>query len=140
MRTLRFIAPCLGLAAVACAALLAPARAQAPGVVAIPVLVSPVSGDAQREAVVQIVDVAAGAATPVHTHPGDCFGFVIEGTVELRIAGKEPRRVSAGEAYGNLRGTVHQFVNVSDTPARLANTLLVDKGRPRTEIQPDFKQ
>ncbi len=98
-----------------------------------PIVVSPVTADEKKELVILAVSIQAGGAVPMHTHPGDCVGSVVEGTVELVVDGQAPRRVAAGEAYSNLRGAVHGFRNVGDTPARLLNTLLVDKGAPRVQ-------
>lgn len=70
----------------------------------------------------------------MHTHPGDCIGSVVEGTVELLVEGQQPRLVSAGEAYNNLRGTVHGFRSVGGGHARLLNNLMADKGVPRTQM------
>ena len=53
--------------------------------------------------------------------------------------GKDARREQTGEAFGNTRGTVRQFINVGDKPVRMITTLVVDKGKPRTMMQPDFK-
>ena len=47
--------------------------------------------------------------------------------------------LNAGEAFANARGTAHQFVNVGDKPVRLATTLVVDKGQPRTMTQAELK-
>lgn len=102
-----------------------------------PLQVSPVTGDASKELVLLSVTLAPGSAVPHHTHPGDCVGSVVEGTVELQVAGQPPRRISAGEAYANLRGTVHGFRNVGDRPARLLNNLFVDKGAPRSQPAPN---
>ena len=77
------------------------------------------------------VSIQPRGAVPMHIHPGDCVGSVTEGAVELLVEGQAPRRVVAGEAYSNLRGTAHGFRNVGDTQAKLLNSLLVDKGVPR---------
>lgn len=98
-----------------------------------PIMVSPLTGDEKRELVLLSVAIQPAGAVPMHTHPGDCAGSVVEGTVELLVEGQAPRRVAAGEAYNNLRGTVHGFRNVGDSPARLLNSLVVDKGVPRAE-------
>lgn len=111
------------------------AQVSAPGFVATPLLVSPISGDETKEIAFIDVTMAPGASAPPHMHPGDCYGVVIEGTVELRVEGQEPRRFSAGQVWHNPRGPVHVFTNVGDTPAHLLNTLVVDKGKPRTQIQ-----
>lgn len=98
-----------------------------------PILVSPLTGDDRKEAVLMSVAIQQAGAVPMHTHPGDCVGSVVEGIVELLVEGQPPRRVAAGEAYANLRGTVHGFRNVGDGPARLLNALVVDKGVPRVQ-------
>jgi quercetin dioxygenase-like cupin family protein len=69
-------------------------------------------------------------SVPFHTHPGDCVGTVVEGVVELLVDGQPPKRVIAGETYSNLRGTIHGFRNVGESPAKLLNSLVVDKGVP----------
>ena len=96
--------------------------------------VSPITGDDKKELVLIAVSIAASGAVPLHTHPGDCLGSVVEGTVELLVEGQPARRVSVGEAYNNTRGTVHGFRNIGDAPARLLNNLVADKGAPRTQM------
>lgn len=98
-----------------------------------PIMVSPLSSDEKKEFVLISVAIQPGGAVPMHTHPGDCVGSVVEGTVELLVDGQPPRRVAAGEAYNNLRGTVHGFRNAGDAQARLLNSLVVDKGLPRVQ-------
>lgn len=110
-----------------------------PGFDARPILSSAISGDEQREIVLIAATIQPGAASPPHTHPGDCVGTVIEGQMELRAVGKDARRVNPGEAFANGRGTAHQFVNVGDKPVRLVTTLVVDKGKPRTLTQAELK-
>ncbi|HOM14150.1 MAG TPA: cupin domain-containing protein [Rubrivivax sp.] len=128
-----------GLAGLACVPALAQAPAPAPatpaaaGFVSAPLISAPISGDDTKEAVLVSATLAVGASTPVHRHPGDCIGTVVEGTVEMRVPGQEPRRYTAGQGYASPRGTVHQLVNVGTTPARILNTLVVDKGRPRID-------
>jgi quercetin dioxygenase-like cupin family protein len=99
-----------------------------------PVQSSPVTGDPSKEILLLAVSIAPTGAVPTHVHPGDCVGSVVEGSVELIVEGKEPRRLSAGDSYANPRGTVHSFRNTGDGPARLLNTLVVDKGAP--PVQP----
>jgi quercetin dioxygenase-like cupin family protein len=99
-----------------------------------PIMVSPLSGDEKKEVVLLSVTIQPSGAVPMHSHPGDCVGSVVEGTVELLMEGQPPKRISAGEGYSNLRGTVHGFRNVAETQAKLLNNLVIDKGAPR--IQP----
>lgn len=111
------------------------AQVTAPGFVSKPMQVSPISGVDDKEAAFINVSMEPGASSPRHTHPGDCYGAVLEGTVELFVEGKEARRFDAGQAWHNPRGPVHYFKNVGNTPARLVNTLIVDKGKPRTVVE-----
>ncbi len=115
---------------------LKPVVPQTPGFQSKPILSSPITGVEGKEVVLISVTLAPGASSPAHTHPGDCHVAVLEGTIELRVEGKEPRMVTGGEAYSNLAGPVHQFANIGDKPARLLNTLVVEKGKPRTVMQP----
>lgn len=107
----------------------------APGFVSKPLQVSPISGIEDKEAAFIDVAIEPGAASPRHTHPGDCYGALVVGTVELFVEGKEPRRFDAGQVWHNPRGPAHYFKNVGSTPARLINTLIVDKGKPRTVVE-----
>jgi quercetin dioxygenase-like cupin family protein len=105
----------------------------APLFVSKPLIASPVTGGDKKEIVLMSVALQPTGAVPLHTHPGDCVGSVIEGTVELLVDGQPPRRVAAGDTYANPRGTPHGFRNVGDAPARLLNSLVVDKGAPRVQ-------
>ncbi|BAO29556.1 cupin domain-containing protein [Sulfuritalea hydrogenivorans] len=111
------------------------AQVTAPGFVSKPMQVSPITGVEDKEAAFINVSMEPGASSPRHTHPGDCYGAVLEGTVELFVEGKESKRFDAGQAWHNPRGPVHYFKNVGNTPARLVNTLIVDKGKPRTVVE-----
>lgn len=111
----------------------APTATPAPGFASRQVLVAPITGVEGKQVVLVSVSLAAGATSPAHMHPGDCYGSVLEGTIELRLQGQEPRRYSAGESYATLGNVPHQFTNVGEGPVRLLNTLVVDKGRPATQ-------
>ena len=81
------------------------AQVTAPGFVSKPMQVSPISGIEDKEAAFINVSMEAGASSPRHTHPGDCYGAVLEGTVELFVEGKESKRFDAGQAWpGTTRG------------------------------------
>jgi len=111
-----------------------PSAPAAPPFVSKTLIASPVSGDDKKEIVLMSVAIQPSGAVPMHTHPGDCVGSVLEGTVELLVDGQPPRRVAVGDTYANPRGTPHGFRNVGDAPARLLNSLLVDKGAPRVQL------
>jgi len=106
---------------------------QATGFAVTPLLRTPLSADASREVLVATGRFEPGGTTGRHTHPGDEYATVIEGTVEVVAAGQPPRRYTAGEAYHNARGVVHETRNVGQTLARVVSTLIVDAGRPLSE-------
>ena len=109
------------------------AGAQAPGLTAKPLLRTTLSGDETKESVMLSVEFAPGSTTGRHTHPGDEYTVVLQGTLELSAEGRDTRRVQAGDVYHNPRGLVHEARNVGDTPARVAITFVVDKGKPITQ-------
>lgn len=122
------------LAALLLTLLIAPsAHTQPQGIVAKPLLRTTLSGDDTKETVISMVEFAPGGTTRRHTHPGDEYAVVLQGTLELRIEGQEPRRVSAGEAYHNAKGVIHETRNVGDEPARVASTLVLEKGKPASQ-------
>lgn len=107
--------------------------AQATGMSAKPVLRTTLSGDDSKETIMLTVEFAPGGTTGLHIHNGDEYTFVLQGTLELTAEGRETRRVTAGDAYHNPRGLVHQAKNVGDTPAIVKITFIIEKGKPITE-------
>lgn len=133
---------CAGILAVcvtaAAAQTPAPAVPQTPGFASKPILAAPISGVDNKEIVLIAVTLEPGASSPPHTHPGDCYGSVVDGAIELRVQGQSPRRIDAGQAYANnAPGVPHQFTNIGSTPVRMINTLVVEKGKPRTVMVKD---
>ena len=110
--------------------------AQPVGVTSKPLLRSSVSGDSTKETLLSAIEFAPGATTGRHTHPGDEYAAVLQGTLELRLEGQEPRRVTAGEAYHNPQGVVHETRNVGDTVAKTIATFVVEKGKPTVTPAP----
>jgi len=98
-----------------------------------PLLRTPLSGDASREVLVATGQFEPTGTTGRHSHHGDEYATVIEGTLEVLVAGQPPRRYTAGEAYHNVRGVVHETRNAGETSARVVSTLIVDVGRPLIE-------
>jgi len=106
------------------------AGAQAPSVTSKTLLQTTLSDDATKEVVIRLLEFPPGSAASPHTHPGDEFAFVLQGTLETIAEGRETRRVSTGDTFHNSRGIIHQARNVGDTPVRLVVTFIVDKGKP----------
>lgn len=109
------------------------ANAQAPGITVKPLLRTTLSGDDTKESVMVSAEFAPGSTTGLHTHSGDEYTIVLQGTLELSAEGRETRRVTAGDVYHNPQGLVHEARNVGDIPARVAITFVIGKGKPITQ-------
>jgi quercetin dioxygenase-like cupin family protein len=106
---------------------------QATGFSVTPLLRTALSGDGSREVLVATGQFEPDGTTGRHTHPGDEYATVIVGTLEVWTSGRPPHRYTAGEAYHNARGVVHETRNVGNTRAQVVSTLIVDAGRPLIE-------
>src|SRR3954464_1330513 len=69
-----------------------------------------------RHAVVALIEVAVGSAAGRHTHPGEEFGYVVQGTFQIEVEGKAPQTLKAGETFFIPAGVVHSAKNAGDTP------------------------
>ena len=107
-------------------------NAQTATVTAKPLLQAPLSDDTTKQGAMMLVEFPPGSTTGRHTHPGEEYAFVLQGTFELSVEGREMRRLSAGDAFHTPRDLVHQNRNVGDTPGRLVITFVSDKGKPFT--------
>ena len=83
-----------------------------------------------REVVQVRVDFDPGFVAPMHTHPGEEMGYVLEGTLVLELEGQPPVTLKAGEAFFVPAGIVHDGRNVGTGPAKVLATYIVEKGKP----------
>ncbi|NNU64704.1 MULTISPECIES: cupin domain-containing protein [Rhizobium] len=87
--------------------------------------------DVPGHEVVQVrVDIAPGVLAPNHSHPGEEVAFVIEGTLEYQLEGREPVTLKAGESLFIPSGVVHSAKNVGSGKASELATYIVRKGAP----------
>ena len=82
------------------------------------------------EGVTTLITIPPGVTSARHSHPGDDFGFLIDGTIILSIDGFPPKTVKAGEPFFTPRGHVHNARNIGTTTARAVDTYVIDKGEP----------
>jgi len=83
-----------------------------------------------RHVVQALAEFIPGGAAGKHTHPGEEFGYVVEGRLELMIDGQPPRMVKAGESFYVPAGLVHDGKNVGSGAAKVLATYVVEKGKP----------
>jgi len=75
-------------------------------------------------------DFQPGAESGRHTHPGEEFGYVLEGTIELMEDGKPARRLKAGDFIFVPANTVHNAKNVGTGMLRVLSTYVLETGKP----------
>jgi quercetin dioxygenase-like cupin family protein len=111
------------------------AQSQQAGVKRTPLLQTDLSAPG-REVLQVRVDLDPGVTFPAHSHPGEEIAYVIEGSLEYRLAGKPPVTLKAGQTLFIPAGAIHSAKNVgTDNAAELA-TYIVEKGKPLVAIKP----
>lgn len=88
-----------------------------------------------QETVLYIAEVSPGAEGARHTHYGDEFVYILEGTLVVKPDGKEPITLKEGEAAHIAPADgVHAAKNGSASmPARVLVVLVMEKGKPLAE-------
>jgi quercetin dioxygenase-like cupin family protein len=89
------------------------------------------SGVAGKEIVIGTASLPAGSSIGFHTHPGDEVGYVLKGSLILKVQGQPDRVLKAGESFFNPRGTVHSVVPGPGADGAMAvSSWIIDKGQP----------
>jgi quercetin dioxygenase-like cupin family protein len=83
-----------------------------------------------REAVQVRAEFDAGVAAGRHTHPGEEFTYILEGTLVLEVEGKPPLTLNAGDYFFVPAGIVHDGRNIGSGKAKVLATYIVEKGKP----------
>ncbi|MEX2199940.1 MAG: cupin domain-containing protein [Dongiaceae bacterium] len=79
---------------------------------------------------VAIVEIAPGAATPVHRHPHPLVGYILEGTLEVTAEDGTVNRYEAGDALVEALNLYHQGRVIGDEPVRVLITVMGVAGTP----------
>ena len=89
------------------------------------------SGVAGKEIVIGTATLPAGSSIGYHTHPGDEAGYVLKGTMILKIQGQPDRTLKAGDSFFNPRGAVHSVAPGPGADGAMAvSSWIIDKGQP----------
>jgi quercetin dioxygenase-like cupin family protein len=113
-----------------------PAQAQQPaqpsGQRVTDVMIQPLA-DIGREMRIRVTERDPGNGTGAHRHPGHhTFGYVLEGTYEVRIDNGPVRQLKAGEAFYEPPGSLHAVSRnpSSDTKVRYLFIQVADPSKP----------
>jgi quercetin dioxygenase-like cupin family protein len=91
-----------------------------------------------REIVQVLTSIPAGVSSGWHTHPGEEVGYIVAGTVEMRIRGRDTLTLHAGDGFLIPPGTPHDARDVGPGTGQMLSTYLVEAGRPLvTLLGPD---
>jgi quercetin dioxygenase-like cupin family protein len=83
-----------------------------------------------REVIQNRVDITPDAPPVRHKHPGEEIIYVLEGTLEYSIDGREPATFNPGEVLLVPPETVHSVRNIGAGNAAELATYMVEKGKP----------
>jgi quercetin dioxygenase-like cupin family protein len=88
-----------------------------------------------KQTVIYVADVVPGGEGQRHTHHGDEYVYILEGTLTVKPDGKDPIALSKGQAAHIAPGDgIHAAMNGSKSePAKVLVILVVEKGKPLAE-------
>jgi quercetin dioxygenase-like cupin family protein len=88
------------------------------------------TGTPATEVYMTVIDAPAGSSFAPHVHHGDEFTYVMEGAIDLDVAGQPSKTVKAGDTIHVTRETVHGGKVAGASPLKLLAIHIVDKGKP----------
>ncbi len=97
-----------------------------------PVLAKDLPDFAGKEVVISTVEYPAGVASPPHRHDAHTFVYVLEGSVVMQVAGRQPVTLVPGQTFYENPSDVHATSkNASQTAkAKILVFMIKDKGKP----------
>jgi quercetin dioxygenase-like cupin family protein len=94
---------------------------------------APLEGMEGKEGVVFRAEFPPGAVASRHSHPGQEFIYIIDGTLVVEPDGAPAETLKAGDITTNPARRVHQGTNPSTTEStRVLVFMLAEKGQPLT--------
>jgi quercetin dioxygenase-like cupin family protein len=113
----------------------APAAAQGAPAPTVALLTQPLADLPGREMRMTLLDREPGNASPMHRHPGHhTFGYVIQGTYELGVAGAPTKILHAGDTFYEPPGELHSVSRNASMTERLKILVCMvsDSSKPST--------
>src|SRR3954451_24955618 len=83
-----------------------------------------------RDIVQVLTEIPAGVESGWHVHPGEEVGFIVAGTVEMRIEGRPTLTLHAGDGFLIPPRTAHNAYDVGPETGRMLSTYIVEAGEP----------
>ena len=77
-----------------------------------------------------MLDIGPGGETGRHMHPYPTFVYVLEGAIDVEMAGGEVQSHKAGESFLEVVNTWHNSKNKGTTPAKVLVVFAGVHGKP----------
>jgi quercetin dioxygenase-like cupin family protein len=83
-----------------------------------------------REIVQVLTEIPVGVESGWHTHPGEEVGYIVAGTVEMRIRDAATLTLHAGDGFLIPPRTPHNARDLGPGTGRMLSTYIVEIGQP----------
>jgi len=83
-----------------------------------------------REIVQVLTEIPVGVESGWHTHPGEEVGYILAGTVEMKIHGQPSLLLNAGDPFLMPPGTPHNALDLGPDTGMMLSTYIVDPEQP----------
>jgi len=90
-------------------------------------------GNPNYEIVLGISELAPGATSGKHRHPGVEVGYLLQGTLTVEKEGGKTETIKTGEALDNANNGAHTATNKGTTPVKTLAVWVVQKDKPLAE-------
>ena len=90
-----------------------------------------------REVVQVLTEIPVGVESGWHTHPGEEVGYILAGTVTMRIRAKATLTLHAGDPFLIPPGVPHNALDVGPGTGMMLSTYIVETGRPLATLLHD---
>ena len=110
------------------------AEAQAPQQSQTDVIIQPLP-DLNREMRIRLFERGPGSSSPPHRHPGHyTFGYILQGSYEVKVGDGPLRQLKAGEAFYEPPGALHAVSRnpSADRPVKYLVIQVADPSKPAT--------
>ncbi|MFL5859755.1 MAG: cupin domain-containing protein [Solirubrobacteraceae bacterium] len=81
-----------------------------------------------REIVQVLTEIPAGLESGWHMHPGEEVGYILAGTVEMRIKDKPTLTLHAGDGFLMPPRTPHNALDLGPDTGQMLSTYIVEVG------------
>ena len=83
-----------------------------------------------RDIVQVLTEIPAGVESGWHTHPGEEVGYILAGTVEMRIEGRPTLTLRTGDGFLMPPGTAHNALDLGPDTGQMLSTYIVEPDEP----------